>query len=111
MSRCRLFWSKDYKDPPALRFIMPCLPDISDFLEVKETVSRLQRELSKVGEELFSADYTLQRKQEEVIRRYRAAGIGEEDCNHPLWVYRWLGKTQCECCGKWGSYQEQEKNK
>lgn len=89
---------------------MPKLPDISDYLTTKDTISQLQREMSTIGQRLFSADSALKILREAVIQRYEAAGITEEDCDHPLWTYRGLGQTQCECCRKNGSYQQQENN-
>jgi hypothetical protein len=73
------------------------LPDISDLLTAEKDVVEIQTEYDRRIKEARDK-YTGLRG--EVVQRYKAAGIGPEDCDHPVIKYWGMGEDQCECCGE-----------
>ncbi len=76
---------------------MANLPDITDLLEARENYKALYEVLHKKVDE---AGEEISRLEEEIVRRYKAANISEEKCNHPVTKYLGLGESECACCGK-----------
>ena len=60
---------------------MANLPDITDLLEARENYKVLYEALHKKVDE---AREEIRRREEEVVRCYKAANISEKKNNHPL---------------------------
>jgi len=73
------------------------LPDITDLLEAREKYRTLYEALHKKVDE---AREEISRREEEVVRCYKAANISEKECNHPVTKYLGMGESECTCCGK-----------
>lgn len=72
---------------------MAKLPDISDLVDARIDFEDLRNRLDTAGKEIY-------RIENEVVQRYKSAGIAEEDCNHPVVKYQGMGENECSCCGK-----------
>ncbi len=73
------------------------LPDITDLLEARENHTVLYETLYPKADEV---EREITRLEEEAVRRYKAANISEEECNHPVNKYLGRGESECSCCGK-----------
>lgn len=74
---------------------MAGLPDISDLIEVKETLVSIGAAFRKLGKK---ADESRTIIEDNILKRYRAAGVTKDDCDHPIIRYMGMGDSECGYC-------------